>query len=358
MGSWQWEVGGLQLAVGSWQLAVGSGKRKFIKLMSVNDKIKFAVMGLGHIGKRHAEVIRNNSDCELVALCDNRDKADLDIAGYPVPFFSSLDELLKANMGFEVLCIATPNGLHEANAIKGLRAGCHVVVEKPMAITSLGCERIIRESLAQQRRVFCVMQNRFSPLASWLKKMVSENALGNIYMVQINCYWNRDERYYTEKDWRGTMDLDGGVLFTQFSHFIDLLHWVFGGIENISSRFANFTHGALTAFDDSGIISFDLTNGGMGSLNFSTAVWNRNLESSITVIAERGTVKVGGQYMDELLYCDIRDHLVPELGAEKKSGHCMLIKNVVEVLRGQATMAILPEEGLRAVEMVERIYGR
>ena len=321
------------------------------------SKIKFAVAGCGHIGKRHIAMISEDPDCELVAICD---KAEMSLLGFEaclVPKFSSVDSLIESGLFFDVLSVATPNGLHEEHALMALMTGHHVIIEKPMALTNEGCKRIISEAQKNQLQVFCVMQNRFSPVVSWLKGLVEENALGNIYMVQVNAYWNRDEQYYTGNGWHGTRELDGGVLFTQFSHFIDLLLWVFGDVENISSRFANFKHQGNTAFDDSGMVQFDFKAGGMGCLNFSTAVRNRNLESSITVLAENGTVKIGGQYMDELLFCDIKGREVPILKSAEKPGHYFIFRNVVEVLRGQARMAIYPEEGLKTVGVIERMYS-
>lgn len=336
--------------------------------MNNNGRIRFAVVGCGHIGKRHAAMISNNAECELVALCDNRKKEELKLNGYDQPFFCSIDELLNADIPFDVLCIATPNGLHEEHALKGLRAGRHVVVEKPMALTKAGCERIIYEALHQHKQVFCVMQNRYSPPSVWLKEILRKNILGNIYMVQINCYWNRDERYYTGKNWHGTKDLDGGTLYTQFSHFIDIMFWLFGDIENIYGRFNSFNHRHLTAFEDSGFVNFDFVNGGMGSINYSTSVWNENLESSITIIAEKGTVKVGGQYMNEVQVCSIKDYVMPELppsnppndyGPYKGSAanHHFIFENVVDVLKGRAPITTNALEGLKVVEIIEKIYS-
>jgi len=233
-----------------------------------NNKIKFAIVGYGHIGKRHAAMVINNPDAELVAICDNNPNQSAGRENKEITFFESLDELLDEGPAFDVLSIATPNGLHEEQAIKGLRSSHHVVIEKPMALTKAGCERIIFESLRVHKQVFCVMQNRYSPPSVWLKDVIQKKLLGEIYMVQINCYWNRDERYYTPGNWHGTKALDGGTLFTQFSHFIDIMFWLFGDIKNIGGKFTSFNHNGLTEFEDSGFIHFDFVNGGMGSFNF------------------------------------------------------------------------------------------
>jgi UDP-N-acetyl-2-amino-2-deoxyglucuronate dehydrogenase len=182
-----------------------------------------------------------------------------------------------------------------------------------MALTKAGCEKILYEALHQHKQVFCVMQNRYSPPSQWLKNILREKLLGQIFIVQINCYWNRDDRYYTKNNWHGTKVMDGGTLFTQFSHFIDIMYWLFGDITNIQARFKDFNHHSSTEFEDSGFVNFEFINGGVGSINYSTSVWDSNLESSMTIIGEKGTVKVGGQYMNEVQLCNISNYTAPEL---------------------------------------------
>jgi UDP-N-acetyl-2-amino-2-deoxyglucuronate dehydrogenase len=341
-----------------------------------NSKIKFAVIGCGHIGKRHASMILGNSNCELVALCDVKPKQDLGIEPYAnAVFFSSIDDLVKSNMDIDVVSIASPNGYHEEHALKALDINCHIVVEKPMALTKAGCEKIIFKALHKHKQVFCVMQNRYSPPSVWLKEVLEQRVLGKVFMVQINCYWNRDDRYYkpdtkTGKPttWHGTKELDGGTLFTQFSHFIDLMYWYFGDITNIQARFKDYTHQTSTDFEDSGLVSFDFVEGGMGSLNYSTAVWDKNLESSITIVAENGSVKVGGQYMNEVEYCHIQDYVMPILaesnppndyGQYKGSAanHHYIYENIVDVIVGNGNITTNALEGLKVVDIIERIYS-
>jgi len=332
------------------------------------NRIKFAVVGCGHIGKRHAAMISNNSSCELVGLCDIKNQKDLGIETYDVPFFSSLEDLLQSGINFDTLCIATPNGLHEKHALLGLKAAHHVVVEKPMALSKAGCERILYEALRQHKQVFCVMQNRYSPPSLWLKEILLNGILGKIYIVQINCYWNRDDRYYTKGNWHGTKELDGGTLFTQFSHFIDIMYWLFGDITNIQAKFDDFNHAGLTEFEDSGFVNFDFINGGAGSFNYSTSVWNQNLESSITIIAEHGTVKIGGQYMNDVQVCNIKSYTMPQLPASNPpndygqykgsaANHHYIFENVVDVLQGKGLITTNALEGLKVVEIIERIYS-
>ena len=236
----------------------------------IEGKIKFAVIGCGHIGKRHAAMISGNKECELVALCDVKGQESLAIGAYSVPFFDNLETLLTDGPAADVICICTPNGSHAGQCLQALEARRHVVVEKPMALNKADCERIIFKALNVSRQVFCVMQNRYSPPAAWLKEAVDHGLLGDIQLVQANCYWNRDDRYYypdgRHHEWHGKRALDGGTLFTQFAHFIDILYWIFGDIGNIQARLADFQHQHSTDFEDSGLVLFDFVNGGMGSL--------------------------------------------------------------------------------------------
>lgn len=333
----------------------------------MSEKIKFAVVGQGHIGKRHAEMIRRDDRAELVALCDVLPKETLQLKNSPEPFFSSIDDLLGSGLDIDVVNICTPNGYHADYAIKALDTHRHVVIEKPVALTRADAEIILNKSQEVSRDVFCVMQNRYSPPSIWLKQMVEEKLLGDIYLVQLNCYWNRDERYYRPDDWHGDARLDGGTLFTQFSHFIDIMYWLFGDITNIKGNFHDFNHQSLTDFEDSGVVLFDFIKGGMGVLNYSTAIWDNNFESSITIIGSNGTVKVAGQYMNEVVYCHVKDYTMPQLspcnppndyGPYKGSAqnHHYVIGNVVDTLTGNDTITTSLREGLKIVEIIERIY--
>lgn len=332
------------------------------------QRIKFAVVGCGHIGKRHAEMIIRNPEAELVALIDIKPKAELGIDQYDVPLFASLEEFLRSGIEADVINIATPNGFHAQQAMQSLEAQKHIVVEKPFALNRQDAEKVIFKALNMHRNVFAVMQNRYSPPSVWIKDLVNSGQMGEIYMVQLNCYWNRDNRYYKPDSWHGKRDLDGGTLFTQFSHFIDIMYWLFGDIQNIQARFNDFNHKDLTDFEDSGFVNFDFVNGGMGSLNYSTSLWNQNLESSMTIIAEKGAVKIGGQYMDKVEICNIMDYQMPELaptnpgndyGAYKGSAanHHYVIDNVVDVLNGRAAITTNALEGLKVVDIIERIYA-
>ncbi|MFN3530185.1 MAG: Gfo/Idh/MocA family protein [Bacteroidia bacterium] len=330
----------------------------------MNKPIRFAVIGTGHIGKRHASMLLRHPEAELVATIDPI-KPDSD---FHCPHFSSLVDFEKSGIGTEVITVATPNGLHYAHTLAALELSADVVVEKPMGLRSTEVRHMLELAQLRNLRLFPVMQNRYSPPAVWIKSVVDRGLLGQIYMVQLNCFWNRDARYYLPKGWHGDQQLDGGTLFTQFSHFIDMLYWLLGDVKNISGRMHSFNHAGLTDFEDSGMLHFELEGGGMGSFQFSTSVYDANFESSITLIGENGTVKLGGQYMDKVMYCHIRDYSLPELaptnpgndyGAYKGSAanHHLLFANVIDVLRGRAAPTTRAEEGLAVVDLIERMYA-
>ncbi len=336
-------------------------------MQGIKRDIKFAVIGAGHIGKRHIEMIRRNSHCQLTAVCDIRTPEKCTIENLEEPFFSSFDELLKSDIEIDVINICVPNGLHADYTVKALEHGCHVVCEKPMALSKADTERMIFKSLEVGKHIFAVMQNRYSPPSAWLKEVVDNKLLGNVYMVQVNCYWNRDERYYTPGNWHGDALQDGGTLFTQFSHFVDIMYWLFGDIANIKGSFNDFNHRDLTDFEDSGFVLFDFINGGMGCLNYSTSVNQKNLESSMTVIAEKGTIKVAGQYMNEVEVCAIEGYKMPGLepsappnnyGQYKGSAqnHHHVIQNVVDKLTQKIPITTNALEGMKVVDIIERIY--
>lgn len=330
-------------------------------------KVKFAVVGAGHIGKRHAEMIRREEEAELVAMVDIRSKEECNALEFDVPFFHTIEELVSSGLDFDIVNICTPNGLHASQSLLALEAKKHIVVEKPMGLSKDNCEKVIFKALQESRLVFCVMQNRYSPPSEWIKSVVSNGVLGEIFMVQLNCYWNRDDRYYKAGGWKGSNDLDGGTLFTQFSHFIDIMYWLFGDIDNIQGKFADFTHKNVTDFEDSGIVNFDFINGGMGCINYSTSVVDKNLESSMTVIGSKGSVKIGGQYMNEVEICTIPGYEMPKLaptnpgndyGLYKGSAanHNYVIKNVIDTIKGRTTISTNALEGMKVVEIIERIY--
>jgi predicted dehydrogenase len=326
--------------------------------------IRFAIVGLGHIGKRHAYMVQQHPEAELVAVIDPINP-QFDPS---IPYFERLDDYFLNGPTADVLTLATPNGLHVAQAQQALAHGLHVVVEKPIGLRSREVELLLQQAQTAGKQLFPVMQNRYSPPSQWIKGVMQAGLLGEIYLVQLHCFWNRDQRYYLPKGWHGSAQLDGGTLFTQFSHFIDIMYWLFGDIQNIQGKFADFNHKDYTDFEDSGFVSFDFINGGMGSLNYSTSVANQNLESSMTIIGQNGSVKIGGQYMNEVEVCNITGYEMPELaptnpgndyGPYKGSAanHNYVISNVIDTLNGRTAPTTNALEGMKVVDIIERIYA-
>mgnify|MGYP001024874727 CR=1 FL=1 len=331
-------------------------------------KRRFAIVGLGHIGHRHAYIIQQNPDAELVATVEVDESKRLS-GTEAVPNYISIEELFANESDIDAVAICTPNGLHASHALEALAHGAHVVIEKPMALSAVDCNAVIEKANAAQKKVFCVMQNRYSPPAKWLKKMVDSGILGNIYLVQINCFWNRDERYYNNNgDWRGSLALDGGILYTQFSHFIDLIHWMFGGFADLDASFFKARKEVKTEFEDTALVRCKLEDGIPCVMNFSTAVYEQNFESSISVIAQHGTIKIGGQYMNEITYCDVKDYTLEKIETTQPANdyngysgsannHPLVYENVLEVLNHNHVETITALEGMQVVDVIERIYA-
>ena len=334
----------------------------------MNKEIRFAVVGCGRIGKRHIEMINATRGALLVATCDLKSKVDLDIIN-DVEHYDSTKSLFSQVDNIDVVAIASPNGLHALHAMEALKSGAHPIIEKPMALKVKDAEMVLHQALQNGKYVFGVMQNRYSPPSRWLKEIVSSKKMGSIFMVHIDCFWNRDDRYYKKGDWHGTKELDGGTLFTQFSHFIDILYWVFGDLNPTHVELQNFNHKESIDFEDSGMIHFDLNGGGKGSLNYSTSVWDSNLESSMTIIGENGSIKIAGQYMNEVVHCNIKGYKMPKLeesnppnnyGDYKGSAanHIYIYENVMSVLAGESQITTNALEGLKVVDIIERIYKK
>ncbi len=335
------------------------------------DSITFSVIGFGRIGKRHAKIIHEYAHSELVSIVDV-DSAQLEKAAeldIEADGYASIDEFIRSDgHQSQVVCVCTPNGFHTEYATKLLNAGYHVVIEKPMGLSKEGCLEVIGAQEASGKRVFVVKQNRYSPPSVWMKHLVDDKLIGEVLMVQVNCYWNRDDRYYGGDTWRGTKDMDGGALYTQFSHFVDLMFWVFGDIKPPKALVRNFTHPHLKDFDDSGFAQFEFVKGGIGSINYSTSCWDKNMESSITVVGTKGSFKVGGQYMNEVEYCHINEYEMPILEATNPpndygpfkgsaANHHYVIQNVVETLNGMSEATANAFEGMKVVSIIEQIYN-
>lgn len=329
-------------------------------------KIRFAIIGCGRIAQRHAVHIKSRG--VLAAVCDVvKEKAEQLAKEYDAIPYYSIDELLKAETGLDVVSVCTPNGLHAEHSIKALQAGYHVLCEKPMAIKVADCVKMIEAADKSGKRLFIIKQNRYNPPVVAVKKALEEGRLGKIYSVQLNCFWNRGTAYYANS-WKGTKTLDGGTLFTQFSHFIDLLYWMVGDIAEVRSMMQNFAHSDAIEFEDTGVVLLKFVNGVLGAINYTVNSFEKNMEGSLTIFGEKGTIKIGGQYLNELEYQNIQDYTIRDLPAGNvanqygtyqgsMSNHDKVYDNLVDVLLNNGVITTSAWEGLKTVSIIEKIYS-
>lgn len=329
------------------------------------NKIKFALVGCGRIGQRHAQHI--SAKGILSAVCDS-DPGKADALGrqYGAQAFQSIDELLNSEKHIDLVSICTPNGLHATHALKALAAGHHVLVEKPMALSVQDCGEMIKAAEKANKRLFIVKQNRFNPPVAAVKQLLDEGRLGKVYSIQLSCFWNRNADYYKDS-WKGTKDLDGGTLYTQFSHFIDLLYWMIGDVKTVSAFTGNFGHKGIIEFEDSGVVALEFYNGVIGTVNYCVNSYGKNMEGSITIFGEKGTLKIGGQYLNELEYQNIAEYEIKDLPKGNPannygqyqgsmSNHDKVYENIVDVLNHQGVIATNGFEGLKTIEIIDKIY--
>lgn len=332
------------------------------------SKLKFAIVGCGRIAARHAEHISTFG--ELIAVCDlKKERADDFASKYSCNAYYNIEDLLITENSCEIISVCTPNAFHAEHSIKSLESGKHVLCEKPMALSVKDCENMITVAEKSNKRLFVIKQNRFNPPISALKKVLEEKRLGNIYSFQMNCFWNRNKNYYKNSDWKGSKKLDGGTLFTQFSHFIDLLYWLLGDIKSVSALTRNYAHKGIIEFEDTGVAAVEFENEVIGTLNYTVNSYEKNLEGSITIFGEKGTVKIGGQYLNVLEYQNIENYEIKDIPESSPandygfyqgsmSNHDKVYENVVDVLKNGGSIMTNSLEGLKTVQIIEKIYNK
>lgn len=325
----------------------------------------FAILGCGRIAKRHAGIIISLGN--LTAVSDIKpERADEFGKLFGCKAFTDYKKMLSES-NIDIVSTCTPNSLHHIHTIDALLSGKHVICEKPMAINVSDCIDMINASEKSGKKLFIVKQNRFNPPVAALKKLIDENRLGKIFNVEINCFWNRNEEYYLSSDWKGRESLDGGTLFTQFSHFIDLVYWLIGDVCRVHAYRKNYSHKNTIEFEDTGAALLEFNNGAIGTLSYTVNSFGRNMEGSITIIAEKGTVKIGGQYLNVLEYQNIENYKIEGLPESRPandygfyqgsmSNHEDVYKNVIDVLDNNGTIAASAYEGMKTVEIIRKIY--
>lgn len=274
--------------------------------------------------------------------------------------------MLANEPSIDVIAVCSPNGLHAQHAIDGLKAGFHVLCEKPMGLSVKECGEMIQAAERANKRLFAIKQNRYNPPVAAVKDIIDAGKLGKVTSIQLSCFWNRNTDYYANS-WKGTKDLDGGTLFTQFSHFIDLLYWLIGDVEEVAAYMGNFVHEGIIEFEDTGVVILKFTNGAIGTVNYTVNSFDKNMEGSLTIFGEKGTVKIGGQYLNELEYQQIQDYRIENLPEGNKannygnytgsmSNHDKVYDNLIDVLTHNAPITTSSYEGMKTVEIIEKIY--
>ncbi|MDE3125189.1 MAG: Gfo/Idh/MocA family oxidoreductase [Bacteroidota bacterium] len=330
-------------------------------------KVKFILVGCGNIGIRHAALIHQFGT--LLAVCDVDEARSTCVANqYQCAAFTNFNLLLQCNKEAQVLVICTPNGLHASQSIQGLFAGFHVLVEKPMALTSADCKAMINAAHQTGRQLMVVKQNRFNAPVLAIKQAIQQQLLGKIYSVHVNCLWHRDALYYQQSKWRGTVKLDGGILFTQFSHFIDVMLWLVNSDVQITSALStNIAHQNCIEFEDTGLIQFQFDNGALGSMHYTINAFKENAEGSIWLMAEKGTIKIGGKYLENITYQCIENGTITypatNTGANEYSGykgsmqnHDKVYMHFLDILLHHQYPIITNEEAMKTVAFIESVY--
>ncbi len=327
-------------------------------------RIRFAVVGAGRISDRHFDALKAHAErAELVAIADSDPQVlKKTCETHGVEGYDGLDALLtKSDADCVALC--TPSGLHPAQAMQVARAGRHVVTEKPMATRLVDGKRMVQTCDENNVHLFVVKQNRLNPTLQLVKNAVRKRRFGRIYMVNVNVFWTRPQSYYDSSRWRGTWEFDGGAFMNQASHYIDLLDWLIGPIESVHAYTSTLERNIEV--EDSGVANIKWRSGALGSLNVTMLTYPRNLEGSITILGEKGSVQVGGVAVNEIKHWEFAE---PDADDEKVKdasygtasvygvGHPMYYDNVIRVLRGEARAETDGREGLRSLETLIAMY--
>lgn len=326
-------------------------------------KIRIAIVGCGRISKNHfGSLEKHQRDLKLVAVCDT----DADILAvtketYGVPGYQSYDEMLEKEQ-LDLVAICTPSGIHPQQVVKAAQAGVNVITEKPMATRWEDGVQMVKACDEAKVRLFVVKQNRRNSTLQLLKRAVSEKRFGRIHMVHLNVFWTRPQAYYDQASWRGTWELDGGAFMNQASHYVDLLDWLIGPVEKVQAMIS--THRDIEV-EDTGVMNVKWRNGALGSMAVTMCTYPKNYEGSITILGEKGTVRVGGVAVNEILQWDFEDKCdydqsITDANYQTTSvygfGHPLYYKNVIDVMRGESIPETDGREGLKSLELLIAAY--
>jgi len=328
-----------------------------------NRKIRIAIVGCGRISKNHfGSIEKHQDDIELVAICDNNhDVLTQHKEQYKVKGYIKLEEMLEKE-DLDLVSICTPSGIHPDQVVMVAKYGVQVMTEKPMATRWEDGVRMVKACDKAGVRLFVVKQNRRNSTLQLLKRAVSEKRFGRIHMVHLNVFWTRPQDYYDQAEWRGTWEFDGGAFMNQASHYVDLLDWLIGPVDKIQAMMSTTRD---IEVEDTGVLNIKWRNGALGSMAVTMLTYPKNLEGSITILGEKGTVKVGGVAVNEIQTWDFEeakdyDSEIKEANYQTTSvygfGHPLYYKNVVDVMRGDAEPETDGREGLKSLELLIAAY--
>ncbi|MFG6447167.1 Gfo/Idh/MocA family protein [Roseateles sp. BYS180W] len=326
--------------------------------------LRFALVGCGRIARNHVEALQRHAPAaQLVALCDTQPQALAEFQALTgAPGYSSLQALL-AQADVDVVVLATPSGLHAQQAIECARAGRHVLTEKPMATKFEDGQAMVRACREAGVKLFVVKQNRLNATVQLVKRAIDQGRFGRIFMSTVNVFWTRPQSYYDAARWRGRWDMDGGAFMNQASHYVDLLDWLVGPVDNVHAYTATLARDIEA--EDTGVMSLRLRHGGLASINVTMLTYPKNLEGSITILGERGTVRIGGTAVNKIEHWAFDtphedDALVAASSYDTTSvygfGHTAYYDNVIQTLRGHAQAHVDGYEGLRSLELLIAAY--
>ena len=330
----------------------------------IGRKIRFALVGCGRIATNHFNsLLEHQAECELVAVCDiDNQKLAKAVETYNVKGYTNLDDMLQDG-GFDAVILTTPSGIHSVQTVKCAHAGVHVVSEKPMATRLTDGFEMVRACDNAGVRLFVVKQNRRNATVKLLKKAIDSGRFGRIYSVACNVFWTRPQEYYDQAKWRGTWEFDGGAFMNQASHYVDLLEWLIGHVESVQSYTATLARNIDV--EDSGVVAIKWRSGALGTMNVSMLTYPKNLEGSITIIGETGTVRLGGVAVNEIEHWEFADESPDDQSIREASyattsvygfGHPLYYKNVINTLRGAEEAETDGREGLKSLELLIAIY--
>ncbi|MBU1962817.1 MAG: Gfo/Idh/MocA family oxidoreductase [Gammaproteobacteria bacterium] len=328
-----------------------------------NRKIRIGIVGCGRISKNHFGSLEKHADnIELVAVCDtNPNILGVHAEKYQVPGYGNMEKMLKAEQ-LDLVALCTPSGIHPDQAAMAAKHSIHVMTEKPMATRWLDGRRMVKACDEARVRLFVVKQNRRNTTLQLLKRAVDEKRFGRIHMVHLNVFWTRPQEYYDQAGWRGTWEFDGGALMNQASHYVDLLDWLIGPVDKVQAMMSTTRD---IEVEDTGVLNVKWRNGALGSMNVTMLTYPKNLEGSITILGEKGTVRVGGVAVNDIQLWQFEepkdyDQQIETANYETTSvygfGHPLYYKNVIDVLRGEAEPETDGREGLKSLELLIAAY--